>query len=77
MQPEPPSPPLPTEGETEEGEEIATPAADIVTGDTVTTDITGDGQPEAGAPPSPLEIAENEPEDSAAIKDATKDTNDD
>ncbi len=69
MQPEPPSPPLPTEGE-----EIATPAADIVTGDTVTTEITGDGQPEAGAPPSPLEIAENEPENPAAIEDATKDT---
>ena len=66
MQPEPPSPPLPTEGETEEGEEIATPAADIVTGDTVTAETTGDGQPEAGAPPSPLKVAENEPENPAA-----------
>ena len=61
VQPEPPSPPLPTEGETEEGEEIpTTAAATVTTGDTVTTELTGDGQPEAGAPPSSPEI-ENEP----------------
>ncbi len=76
MQPEPPSPPLPTEGETE-GEEITTTAAaTVTTGDTVTMETTGDKEPEAGAPPSPPEIVENEPEDPAAI-DATKDSNDD
>ncbi|XP_064396428.1 uncharacterized protein LOC135343355 [Halichondria panicea] len=78
VQPEPPSPPLPTEGETEEGEEISTTAAaTVTTGDTVTTETTGDKEPEAGAPPSPPEIVENEPEDPAAIEDATKDSNDD
>ncbi len=78
MQPEPPSPPLPTEGETEEGEEIpTTAAATVTTGDTVTTETTGDKEPEAGAQPSPPEIVENEPEDPSAIEDATKDSNDD
>ncbi len=59
MQPEPPSPPLPTEGETEEGEEIATPAADIVTGDIVTTETTGDENVEVEDQPEAVEESGN------------------
>ncbi len=73
-----PSPPFPPRAETEEGEEIPTYCScyQVTTGDTVTTETTGDKEPEAGAPPSSPEIVENEPEDPAAI-DATKDNNDD
>ena len=61
MQPEPPSPPLPTEGETEEGEEIpTTAAATVTTGDTVTTEeTTGDDNAEVKDQPETVEEAGN------------------